>query len=116
MKQDKERLRKERQRQRKLDVASMALQWAMEAIAEYGARCVRFSHGVHQLSVHSTHTRRTDDACVCVCVWWSSESTARSMNEALAQAEKHASRSEPLAALMAEAKAAHEQARAAAAE
>jgi hypothetical protein len=53
---------------------------------------------------------------VRVCVWWSSESTARSMNEALAQAEKHASRSEPLAALMAEAKAAHEQARAAAAE
>ena len=113
-KQDKERLRKERQRQRKLDEASLALQWAMEAIAEYGARCVRFSHGVYQLSVHSTHTRRTDDACVCV--WWSSESTARSMNEALAQAEKHASRSEPLAALMAEAKAAHEQARAAAAE
>ena len=25
------------------------------------------THGVFQLSVHSTHKRRTDDACVCVC-------------------------------------------------
>ena len=66
--------------------------------------------------VHSTHTNGVLMMRACVGVWWSSESTARSMNEALAQAEKHASRSEPLAALMAEAKAAHEQARAAAAE
>ena len=72
------------------------------------------SHGVFQLSDRSTHTHSV--LMMRVCVWWSSESTARSMNEALAQAEKHASRSEPLAALMAEAKAAHEQARAAAAE
>ena len=66
-KQDKERLRKERQRQRKLDEASLALQWAMEAIAEYGARCVRSHTRCLPTCVHSTHNRRTDDACVCVC-------------------------------------------------
>jgi hypothetical protein len=88
----------------------VALQWAMEAIAEHGARCVRSHTGAFQLAF----TAHTDGERVRV--WWSSESTARSMNEALALAEKHASRSEPLAALMAEAKAAHEQARAAGAE
>ena len=74
------------------------------------------THGAFQLAFTAHYTHGVLMMRVCVCVWWSSESTARSMNEALAQAEKHASRSEPLAALMAEAKAAHEQARAAAAE
>ena len=41
---------------------------------------------------------------------WSSESTVRTMKEAISEAEKHASRSEPLAALLAEARAALEQA------
>jgi hypothetical protein len=40
-KKDKERQRKERQRQRKLDVARESLQWAIHAMAEHGARCVR---------------------------------------------------------------------------
>jgi ankyrin repeat protein len=40
-KKDKERQRKERQRQRKLDVARESLQWAIDAMAEHGARCVR---------------------------------------------------------------------------
>jgi hypothetical protein len=51
--------------------------------------------------------------CVVVC---GSESTMRTMAEAISEAEKHASRSEPLAALLAEATAALEQARAAVAE
>jgi hypothetical protein len=37
-KKDKERQRKERQRQRKLEGARAALQWAIEAMAEHGAR------------------------------------------------------------------------------
>ena len=47
---------------------------------------------------------------------WSSESTVRTMKEATLEAEKHASRSEPLAALLAKAKDLIEQARAADAE
>jgi hypothetical protein len=43
-KQDTERQRKERQRQRKVEVAMKALQWAIEAMAEHGARCVHHSH------------------------------------------------------------------------
>jgi hypothetical protein len=64
-KQDKERLRKERLRQRKLDEASLALQWAMEAIAEHGARCARSHTAPSILRSQHTHKRRTDDACVC---------------------------------------------------
>ena len=50
-----------------------------------------------------------------VCGWGfrSSESTMRAMEEAMPEAEKYASRSEPLAALIATAKGALEQARAA---
>jgi hypothetical protein len=39
-KMDKDKLRKERQRQRKLDQATEALQWAIGAMAEHGVRCV----------------------------------------------------------------------------
>jgi hypothetical protein len=39
-KKDKERQRKERQRRRNIDVAWEALQCAVEAMAEHGARCV----------------------------------------------------------------------------
>ena len=65
-KQDKERQRRERQRQRKLDETSLALQWAMEAIAEYGARCVRSHTAPSNLRLQHTHKRRTDGARVCV--------------------------------------------------
>jgi hypothetical protein len=112
-KKEKERERKERQRQRKVDVARQALQWAMEAMAEHGVRCVH-SHVLPPSKSHSTHQRCTDGESGACVSWvggcWSSESTIRTMKEAISEAEKHASRSEPLAALLAEARAALEQA------
>jgi hypothetical protein len=49
-------------------------------------------------------------ACVVGGGCWSSDSTIRTMKEAISEAEKHASRSEPLAALLVEVRAALEQA------
>ena len=113
-KKEKERQRIERQRQRKVEVASKALQWAMEAMAEHGARCVR-SH-----EAPSNLRPSTPELCVLrvwACArWGSSASTMRAMEEATSEAEKYASRSEPLAALLAKAKDLIEQARAADAE
>jgi hypothetical protein len=114
-KQDKERERKERQRQRKVDVARQALQWAMEAMAEHGVRCVHspLSWDAAIEIAFSTSERCTDGesgTCMSWGGWWSSESTIRTMKEAISEAEKHASRSEPLAALLTEARAALEQA------
>jgi hypothetical protein len=56
-KQDKERLRKERQRQRKVEVALKALQWAMEAIAEHGVRCVHPHEASRRLRISVHYTR-----------------------------------------------------------
>jgi hypothetical protein len=114
-KKEKERQRKERQRQRKVDVARQALQWAMEAMAEHGVRCVH-SHVLPPLKLiaFSTSERCTDGESGTCVPWgggcWSSESMIRTMKEGISEAEKHASRSEPLAALLAEARAALEQA------
>ena len=58
-KQDKERLRKERQRQRKVEVAVKALQWAMEAIAEHGVRCVHSHEASRRLRISVHYTRAT---------------------------------------------------------
>ena len=65
-KQDKERLRKERQRQRKIEVAMKALHWAIEAMAEHGARCVPSLMRRRAFKITSfTPERRTDGCVVC---------------------------------------------------
>jgi hypothetical protein len=121
-KKEKERLRKERQRQRRMDEAKEALQVAIEAMLA-GARCVsplwlmcigRFpgevvaSTGLPVCAGGRAHSRVL---CGGACVY-SGESALRAVEAATAEAAKHGDRSEPLAALVAEAKGMLEQARA----
>jgi hypothetical protein len=115
-KKEKERQRKERQRQRRMEEAREALQGAMEAMA-LGARCASplwlmcigryppFPDSVYVQLVRRTHVWR----CVCGC---SGESALGAVEVATAEAAKHGDRSsEPLAALVAEARGVIEQTR-----
>jgi hypothetical protein len=113
------RQRKERQRQRRMDEAREALQVAIEAMLA-GARCVsplwlmcigRYPpfHGAVAASMCGWHGALTcGGACCC-----SGENALGAVEEAAA---KHGDRSEPLAALVAEARDMIEQARATQAE
>jgi hypothetical protein len=67
------------------------------------------SHAAPVSSRHSTPDKLVLRVCV-VGFCWSRISTALAMKKAIAEAEKHTSHSEPLAALVAAVKAAHEQA------
>jgi hypothetical protein len=119
-KKEKERQRKERQRQRRMEEAREALQVAMEAMA-LGARCVspvwlmcigRFPGDVVASTCGWQGALTCGGACGC-----SGESALGAVEEATAEAAKHGDRSsEPLAALVAEARVMIEQARAVQAE
>ena len=113
-KKEKERQRKERQRQRRMEEAREALQVAMEAMA-LGARCVsplwlmcigRFPGEVVASMCGWQGALTCGGVCGC-----SGESALGAVEEATAEAAKHGDRSEPLAALVAEARVMIEQAK-----
>jgi hypothetical protein len=116
-KKEKERQRKERQRQRKMDEAMESLQGAMETMA-MGARCVsplwlmcigRYPPFLGEVvaDMYGWQGALTcGGACGC-----SGESALGAVEEAAAEAAKHGDRSEPLAALVAEAREMLEQAK-----
>jgi hypothetical protein len=113
-KKEKERQRKERQRQRRMFEAREALQVAMEAMA-LGSRCVSplWFCDVHcpwELVV-SYCSLQGALTCVGAC-GCSGESALGAVEKATAEAEKHGDRSEPLTALVAEARVMIEQAKA----
>jgi hypothetical protein len=120
-KKEKERQRKERQRQRRMEEAREALQAAMEAMA-LGARCVSplslicigmypppfpgRGGGVYMCGWQGALT------CGGACGCSGESSLLGAVEKATAEAAKHGDRSEPLAALVAEARVMLEQARA----
>ena len=117
-KKEKERQRKERQRQRRMEQAREALQVAIEAMLD--ARCV---NPLWLMCIG----RYPEEVVVSMCGWQgaltcggacgcSGESALGAVEAATAEAEKHGDRSEPLTALVAEAKGMLEQARAVKAE
>jgi hypothetical protein len=108
-KKDKERQRKERQKLRKTEEAREALNVAMAAVNEYDVRCVC-------VLCPSPHASATLLGILTLRGVLRSESTVRTMAEAMAMAEKHEARCEALAELMVEARGVLEKARAAQAE
>jgi hypothetical protein len=118
-KKEKERLRKERQSQRKMDEAREALQVAIEAmldarfVSPLWLRCIvrfpPFPARWWRLCVGCKAHSRVLCGGACGC---SGESALGAVEEATAEAEKHGDRSESLAALVAEAKGMIEQAKA----
>jgi hypothetical protein len=116
-KKEKERQRKERQRQRRMEEAREALQVAIEAMLD--ARCV----SPLWLMCIGRYPPFPGEALASMCGWQgaltcggacgcSGESALGAVEEATAEAEKHGERiSEPLAALVAEARVMIEQAK-----
>jgi len=108
-KKEKEQQRKERQRQTKIDLAREMMDVALTVMEESGVRCVCEPSAavsrVMPLRPHCVLTRRAR-------VPLRRESTMRTMQEALQEAEKYASRCEALAARMEEGRGVLEQARA----
>ena len=109
-KKEKEQQRKERQRRAKIDLAREMMDVALTVIAELGVRCVQESNMLlcRVRCLRWSHCVLTSRARVPLC----SESTMRTMQEALQEAERYASRCEALAARMEEGRAVLEQARA----
>ena len=109
-KKEKEKQRKERQRQAKIDTARKMMDVALDAIAEHGAGYGSGPFCGRDVRDASTTTLRTDkpDAPCPLC----RESTMRTMQEALQEAHKYASRCEALAARIEEGRGVLQQARA----